>query len=130
MLHVEIELDLVEEPKADPWNSYYCARFAWPDEMAELFRTVNETRQTVTEKKFESPLYVEILGAKDSATILTGGLPFHRRQEERMLDTLLITRGERQRKFRLGIGVDLSHPLHDALGLFVPPLVVPSVPQP
>jgi alpha-mannosidase len=130
VLHVEIELDLVEEPKADPWNSYYCARFAWPDEMAELFRTVNETRQTVTEKKFESPLYVEILGAKDSATILTGGLPFHRRQEERMLDTLLITRGERQRKFRLGIGVDLSHPLHDALGLFVPPLVLPSVPQP
>ena len=62
VLHVEVELDPVEEPKADPWNSYYCVRFAWPDEMAELFRTVNETRQTVTEKQFESPHYVEIVG--------------------------------------------------------------------
>jgi alpha-mannosidase len=130
VLHVEIELDPVEEPKADPWNSYYCARFAWPDEMAELLRTVNETRQAVTEKKFESPHYIEIQGAKDSTTILTGGLAFHRRQEERMLDTLLVSRGERRRKFRLGIGVDLSHPLHDAIGLLVPPLVVPNVPQP
>jgi alpha-mannosidase len=130
VLHVEIELDPSDEPKADPWNSYYCARFAWPDEMAELFRTVNETRQAVTEKKFESPQYIEIVGAKDSTTILTGGLPFHRRQEERMLDTLLVTRGERQRKFRLGIGVDLNHPQHEALGLLVPPVVVPHVPQP
>jgi len=130
VLSVEIELDPVEEPKADPWNSYYCARFAWPDETSELFRTVNETRQAVTEKKFESPQYIEIVGAKDSTTILTGGLPFHRRQEERMLDTLLVTRGERQRNFRLGIGVDLSHPHHDAVGLMVPPVVVPNVPQP
>ena len=130
VLHVEIELDPAEEPKADPWNSYFCARFAWPDEMAELFRTVNQTRQAVTEKKFEAPQYIEIIGAKDSTTILTGGLPFHRRQEERMLDTLLVTRGERARKFRLGIGVDLNHPLHDALGLLLPPIVVPNVPQP
>ena len=47
-----------------------------------------------------------------------------------MLDTLLITRGERQRKFRLGIGIDLAHPLHDAIGLLTPPIVVPNVPAP
>jgi hypothetical protein len=47
-----------------------------------------------------------------------------------MLDTLLITRGERQRKFRLGMGVDLTHPLHEALGILIPPVVVPNVPQP
>jgi alpha-mannosidase len=47
-----------------------------------------------------------------------------------MLDTLLITRGERERKFRLGIGVDLSHPLHDALGILTPQVIVPNVPQP
>ena len=36
VLHVEVELDPAEEPRADPWNSYYCCRFAWPDELAEL----------------------------------------------------------------------------------------------
>jgi len=130
VLHVEVELDPAEEPKADPWNSYYCCRFAWSDEAAELFRTVNETRQPVGEKRFESPHYIDITDEKHSTTILTGGLAFHRRHEDRMLDTLLITRGERERKFRLGIGVDLSHPLHDALGILTPPIVVPSVPQP
>lgn len=130
VLHVEIELDPVEEPKADPWNSYYCARFAWSDEAAELSRTLSQTRQAVTEKKFESPHYVEISDEKTSTTILTGGLAFHRRQEERMLDTLLITRGERQRKFHLGIGVDLAHPLHDAIGILTPAVIVPNVPQP
>ena len=61
---------------------------------------------------------------RSSTTILTGGLTFHRRHEERMLDTLLITRGERQRKFRLGIGIDLAHPLHEAIGLLTPPVVI------
>ena len=42
-----------------------------------------------------------------------------------MLDTILITRHERQRKFQLGIGVDLSHPLHEAIGILSPTVVVP-----
>jgi alpha-mannosidase len=130
VLHLEIELDPVEEPKADPWNSYYCARFAWPNEGAELSRPLHMTRTEVAEKKFESPHYVEIADEKTSTTILTGGLAFHRRQEGHMLDTLLISRGERTRKFRLGIGVDLQHPLHEAIGLLAPQVVVPNVPAP
>ena len=35
-----IELDPVEEPRADPWNSYFAARFAWAEESAELARGV------------------------------------------------------------------------------------------
>jgi alpha-mannosidase len=130
VLHVEIEIDPAEEPRADPWNSYYCCRFAWPDELAELNRTVNETRQPVSEKRFESPHYVEINDGKNTTTILTGGLTFHRRHEQRMLDTLLITRGERERKFRFGIGVDVAYPMHEAIGLLTPPIVVPDCPQP
>jgi alpha-mannosidase len=130
VLHLEVELDPVEEPKADPWNSYYCLRFAWSNEGADLFRTLHMTRTEALEKKFESPHYVEIADEKTSTTILTGGLAFHRRQEGHMLDTLLVTRGERQRKFRLGIGVDLQHPLHEAVGLLTPPVVVPNVPAP
>jgi alpha-mannosidase len=130
VLHLEVELDPAEEPKADPWNSYYCLRSAWSDESAELYRTVNMTRQRAVEKRFEAPLYVEVSAEPQSTTILTGGLAFHRRQEERMLDTLLITRGERARRFRLGIGVDLQHPLHEALGILAPPVVVSDVPRP
>jgi alpha-mannosidase len=130
VLHLHVELDPVEEPRADPWNSYYCCRLAWANELVELFRTVNETRQPVGEKRFESPHYVELADEKASTTLLCGGLTFHRRHEERMLDTLLLSRGERQRSFHLGIGVDLQHPMHEALGLLTPPAVVHDVPQP
>ncbi len=130
VLHVEVELEPVEELRADPWNSYYCCRFAWSDELAEIFRTVNETRQPAGEKRFEAPHYFELSSDNSSTTILTGGLAFHRRHEDRMLDTLLIARGERQRKFRIGIGVDLAHPFHEALGILTPPIMVRDVPQP
>lgn len=120
VLEVEVELEPREEPRADPWNSYYCARFAWPDETAEIFRTIHQTRQPATGKQFEAPHYIDIVTEKNNTTILTGGLPFHRRHEFRMLDSLLITRGERRRKFKFGIGVDLSQPLHDALALLTP----------
>jgi alpha-mannosidase len=130
VLQVEVELDPAEEPRADPWNSYYCCRFAWPDELAELNRSLNETRAPVNEKKFESPHFVEISDGKNTTTILTAGLPFHRRHEERMLDTLLFTRGERQRKFRFGIGIDVAHPINDSIGLLTPPIVLPDVPRP
>lgn len=126
VLTVDIELDPVEEPKADPWNSYYCCRFAWGDETSDLFRTVNETRQPASGQRFEAPHYIEAINPKNSTTILTGGLPFHRRHEHRMLDSLLITRGETGRKFRVGIGIDLTHPMLDAMSLLAPPIVVPS----
>ncbi len=130
VLTVDIELDPVEEPKADPWNSYVCCRFAWGDETSELFRTTNETRQPASGQRFEAPHYIEVVGLKNSTTILTGGLPFHRRHEHRMLDSLLITRGERQRNFRVGIGVDLTHPMLDAMSLLTPLVVVPGAQAP
>lgn len=139
VLLLDIELDPREEPRADPWNSYYAARFAWADESADLFRCVNQTRYAVSGKRFEAPHYVEVemgpsesptltklklAGSAKQTTILTGGLPFHRRAGLRMLDSLLIVRGERQRRFRMGIGIDLTHPLHDAMGLLSPPPAV------
>jgi alpha-mannosidase len=130
VLHVEVELDPAEEPRADPWNSYYCARLAWADEGAELFRTQHLTRQACSEKRIESSHYLEIEAEKHRTAILTGGLTFHRRHEHRMLDMLLVSRGERQRRFRFGIGVDLAHPLHEAIGLLVPPVIVPGAAAP
>jgi len=130
VLHVEIELNPTEEPLSDPWNSYYCCRFAWSSDLVDLYRSVNETRHRTEEKRFESPHYIELTDEKISTTILTGGLAQHRRHEERMLDTLLITRGESRRCFRLGIGADVAYPLQEAIGLLMPPAVLHDVPQP
>lgn len=121
VLQIDIELDPVEEPKTDVWNSYFCCRFAWADPTAEVYRAVNMVRQPAATQKIEAPLYLSFETEKHRTVILTGGVPFHRRHGERMLDSILITRGERSRKFRMGIGLDLAHPLHEAWNLLLPP---------
>lgn len=127
ILAIDIELVPVVEPQADPWNSYYACRFAWNDEAAELFRAVHQLRHPVPGKQFDAPHYVEIESASKRTTILTGGLPFHRRVCGRILDTLLRVRGERGRKFRVGIGIDATHPLQETQQLFAPSIALHAV---
>jgi alpha-mannosidase len=124
VLLLEVELDPKTPPGADPWNSYYACRFAWADETAELLRSVHQTRQAAHPTRLEAPHYLQVNSGEMRTTILTGGLPYHRRVGRRMLDSLLVVRGEHQRAFQLGLGVDLEHPIREAIGLMAPLTVV------
>src|SRR5262249_15004167 len=124
VIGLEIELEPEQEPRADPWNSYYAARFAWADEDAETFRGVGLSRRQTELRQIESPLLVEMATGKSRVAILTGGLPYHRRVELRMLDTMLIVRGEGQRKFRLGIALDHPQPVQAAVEWLSPVVTV------
>jgi alpha-mannosidase len=83
VLELEIELDVDEEPRADPWNSYYAVRFAWPDETTELWRGVGLSRQKTELRRFEAPEYVQLDSGSGILSILTGGLAYHRRSDAR-----------------------------------------------
>ncbi len=120
VFHIEIELDIDEEPRATPWESYYASRFAWADESADMYRSVGLTRQSTDAKLIEAPYFVELYTESASTALLTGGLPYHRRVGLGMLDTMLVCRGESARRFRLGVGVDLPHPLPRAIELLSP----------
>lgn len=120
VIHVVVELSEVEEPLADPWNSYYAARFAWLDEHAQLWRGVSSARQKTDAGRLEAPEFIDVDNGSSTVTILTGGLPYHRRSDARMLDTLLVVRGETERRFELAIGVDLPHPAAAAFDLITP----------
>lgn len=124
VLHVEITLDPQKPCTDDAWNSYYGVRSAWPNEAAELARSVNQSRHVTSAKRFESPHYVEIDDGSCKIALLTGGAAFHRKIGYRMLDTLLVVKGEQCRTFRMGIGVGLKNPIQDALNLFSPPIVI------
>jgi len=130
VLRIEMELDPKIEPKSDPWQSYFCARFAWRDEASDIWRTAHQTRQSHTGKRVESPHYISVEEEKVRTTLLTGGLPYHRRMGHRMLDSLLIVRGETARTFTMGIGVDLTHPMNEAVSLLSPPVIVPQTASP
>ena len=120
ILYLEITLDPQIEPAADPWNAYYACRFAWSDEVSQLSRGVNQSQHEASRRKLDAPLYIDIHNGEMNTTILTGGLPYHRRVGDRMLDTLLGVRGEREHTFQLGIGVDVQHPHHEAISLLAP----------
>jgi alpha-mannosidase len=118
------------EPSSDAWNSYYAARFAWSDESSNLLCGVHQLVMPTEASRIESPQFVELDSVDRRTSILTGGLPFHRRVGFRKLDSLLIVRGETARKFRLAIGLDLPNPSATAAELLVPPTVVAMVAPP
>ena len=128
VLEVTIRLDPAREPEADPWNSYYACRFAWSNEASDLARALNDIRRPTSAKRFEAPLFIQIDDGDARTAILTGGLPYHRRIGMRMLDSLLIVRGEQQREFRIGIGLDLKQPFREAQSLLSSQIVVPRIP--
>jgi alpha-mannosidase len=130
VISLRIQLDPLEEPRADPWNSYFASRFAWADETADLFRGVNQATQPTEAKKLEAPLFVELRAEKFRTTILTGGLPYHRRVGLRMLDSLLVVRGQQGRVFQMGIGLDLPYPQANAWELLTPPVVLAETAPP
>jgi alpha-mannosidase len=127
-----VELQIELEPHLplgdDPWNRYYACRFAWSSEAAELHRGLNDVRQTTAAKRIESPLFLQIDDGGSTTTILTGGLPFHRRIGRRMIDSLLISGYEQRRQFLVGVGLDLKQPFRDAAALLAPEVVVPWAP--
>ncbi len=59
---VQIETDIETDQPAgsDPWESYYAARFAWPDEDVEIYRDVGLARQASEARRLEAPHFVEL----------------------------------------------------------------------
>ncbi len=105
---IEIELDPLVTPGADPWTSYFGVRYAWGDRAAEVRRGVHLGSFITRAKRLDAPQFVEVNAAEGRTLLLSGGLPFHARIGPRMLDTLLIAAGETLCRFRLGLGVDVA----------------------
>ncbi len=125
VIEVEVEIDPRRELEADPWNSYFAARFAWANNAPAVYRSVNQATVASEAMRLEAPQFVEIRDGSRRTTILTAGLPYHRRYGMRRLDSLLVVRGETARRFRFGIGIDLPHPQAAALDFVAPSPVVP-----
>lgn len=127
ILRLSIELDPKDSLSSDPWNSYYAIRSAWQNEACDIYGSLQETRQKLTAKRFEAPLFVQIDDADRCTTLLTGGLAFHQRMGHRMLDTILIAKGETLRRFEVGIGVDLQNPFRESQRLMGEPITLKNL---
>ncbi|HKB01811.1 MAG TPA: hypothetical protein VKD90_06305 [Gemmataceae bacterium] len=126
VLDVRIELEPRHPPAGYPWHAYYGARFAWRDDRAALLRGVNGLAMPTGHTRPVSPDFVEVKLGRPGTTILTGGLPFHQRQGQRMLDVILVPEGERAKVFDLGLALDRDYPMQAAVGMISPVAVVPT----
>jgi hypothetical protein len=127
VLDLRIEIYPEQPPAGYGWHAYYGARFAWRDERATLLRGVNGSSYITTQTRPQTPDYLELRMSRQSTVIFPGGLPFHQRHENRMLDVILIPEGEKGQVFDLALALDREHPMQTALGMITP---VPLVPTP
>ncbi len=116
---LDIEIELIGPWRSD-FNHYVCNRLAWKEESAQVIANDQEARQFVAADWFQATNFIAIEQADQSVTLLTGGLPFHRRVSRRMIDSLLIVGNEQRRQFRLGLGVDLRYPMMAAKNWMTP----------
>ena len=130
LLDLRIEIEPKHLPTGYPWHAYYGARFAWRDERSALLRGINGLAMQTTHSRPVSPDFVEIKLGRPGTTILTGGLPFHQRQGNRMLDVILIPEGEQTRAFDLGLALDRDYPMQAAVGMISPLAVVSTTKGP
>ena len=130
IIELEIELEPHRHPTGDPWDAYYAARFAWGDSTVDMYRSVGFALEPCEVDRIESPYFIDLRTEKMRTTILTHGLPFHRRFGLRKLDTILSVRDETAQRFRLGIAIDASIPTQAALASMMPTLSVDGVSRP
>ena len=115
VLECSVKIEPNVELTEPQWDSYFGLRFAWSDNSLELRGGINHAAYPISMDRIQAPLFVDLRGEQQSLTFLTPGLPFHRRFDERKLDTLLVVKGESAREFRFGIGVDIKNPTISAI---------------
>ena len=126
VVEIDVELEIERMPDAEPWHNYFTSRFAWHDETASLTRSSMMGASETVEERIESLHYLEIATPEQRTTILTAGLPFHRKTGPRMIDTILVVPRETERKFRFTIALDQDYPMQAALDALQAPVVVPT----
>ncbi|WP_437185940.1 hypothetical protein SH668x_003066 [Planctomicrobium sp. SH668] len=130
VVEVDLEISPAVEVEGNPWLHYYGCRFAWKHEDVAITASMQQGAHQVLKERIEAPQYLEIADDNFRTTILTPGLPFHRKTGERMLDTILIPEGESKRTFNFAIAIDSNYPMQSAIDQYSEPVVIPTSTRP
>jgi alpha-mannosidase len=119
VIEIEVEVNPTQ-PLSNSVNHYVCSRIAWKSEASRIVANAGETRQEINSDWFHATNFIDVVQDDNRLTMLTGGLPFHRRTSRRMVDSVLIVGNERQRRFRFGLGVNVPYAMAAAVEWFTP----------
>ena len=126
-LDFQVNIESIEDLSGPVWNNYFGSRLAFPNRDLTWHRGDQEFRVSLNQEKVVAPQYVEILDPGISkVSLLSAGIPFHRKIDDRKLDSLLVVDGESSRHFEFAISIDSPTSLAAAIAYLSPTLLLPA----
>jgi len=120
MLEINIEVLPTKPLRGDRWSNYIACRFAWPLDQVNLYRGLEGKIASTQNQRIESCDFLEWKWGIRRTFLFTRGLSHLEKQGDRMIDVLLITEGEKNTNFCLGLSMDREHPFQLAMALDSP----------
>ena len=127
-LEVAGEVTPLVEFKGEPWGNYLGLRMAVASESAICRTIVRDKLHRVRSRRLVAPAGVVIDEAERQTLVCGYGLPFHRRVDDRFLDTLLLVDGESKQTFKVDYGIDVRSPVAACRSRFSGPVAVGLIP--
>ena len=125
-IEFNVKLEPIEELTANR-EHYICSRLAWKSEGARLIANVLDSCEQVANQWFHATQFVTIKETDaPSVSMLTGGLPFHRRANRRMLDSVLMICNESRTNFSFALAIDQPYPCAAAAARLSPTVQLPG----
>ena len=121
LLEVSGEASTSEPLGKDPWRNYFAARAAVAGEAAIYRVLVRDKIHRGVSRRLVAPLGVLVDESERQTLVASCGRPFHRRESDRYLDTLLLVGKESQSKFELLYGFDVPSPVAAARSAIAAP---------
>lgn len=120
MLELNIEINPTEPLRGDRWSNYIASRFAWPHDQVTMHRGHEGRVASTHNLRTESCDFIEWKWGPRKTFLFTKGLSYFEKQGDSKIDTLLITEGENQTHFSMGLSMDRDHPFQMAMALDSP----------
>jgi len=120
MLELNIEINPTEPLRGDRWSNYIASRFAWPHDQVTMHRGHEGRVASTHNLRTESCDFIEWKWGPRKTFLFTKGLSYFEKQGDSKIDALLITEGENQTHFSMGLSMDRDHPFQMAMALDSP----------
>lgn len=109
---------------SNPWKDYIAARVAISSDTGTTRAIVRDKLHRTSGRRLVAPLGIVTDETERQTLIASAGLAYHRRVEDRFVDTLLLVAGETSQHFDLHYGFDVTQPIEVAKSLIAPAVVL------
>lgn len=120
MIHVEGRMEGLAACHGNPWKNYYAIRTATALDSTIDRVIVRDKLHRSNKRRMVAPLGVLVDEAERTTLIASGGFAYHRRVENRFLDTLIATGDDKDVVIKMGFSFDGKSHVANARSMICP----------